>query len=143
MLLPNVFHTNDMFALSGKSAEKKTKTGRLPIAHYKQKPSGSDLWPVNRCIPSIAPLWHFFSLRASLYLIAPKTLEIYFMKVFILYRLCYSFAKSLILFRLLLILSGRRYSLQIIINNSRLIVIISNGFKYIQFDLWLFSTYLY
>ncbi len=51
-LLPNVFHTNDMFALLEKSAEKKTKTGRLPIAHYKQKPSGSDLWPVNRCIPS-------------------------------------------------------------------------------------------
>ncbi len=51
-LLPNVFHTNDMFALSEKSAEKKTKTGRLPIAHYKQKPAGSDLWPVNRCIPS-------------------------------------------------------------------------------------------
>ncbi len=50
-LLPNVFHTNDMFALSEKSAEKKTKTGRLPIAHYKQKPAGSDLWPVNRCIP--------------------------------------------------------------------------------------------
>ncbi len=38
--------------LSEKSAEKKTKTGRLPIAHYKQKPAGSDLWPVNRCIPS-------------------------------------------------------------------------------------------
>ncbi len=53
VLLPNVFHTNDMFALSEKSAEKKTKTGRLPIAHYKQKPAGSDLWPVNRCIPSI------------------------------------------------------------------------------------------
>ncbi len=53
MLLPNVFHTNDMFALSEKSAEKKTKTGRLPIAHYKQKPAGSDLWPVNRCIPNI------------------------------------------------------------------------------------------
>ncbi len=53
VLLPNVFHTNDMFALSEKSAEKKTKTGRLPIAHYKQKPSGSDLWPVNRCIPTI------------------------------------------------------------------------------------------
>ncbi len=52
VLLPNVFHTNDMFALSEKSAEKKTKTGRLPIAHYKQKPAGSDLWPVNRCIPS-------------------------------------------------------------------------------------------
>ncbi len=51
-LLPNVFHTNDMFALSEKSAEKKTKTGRLPIAHYKQKPAGSDLWPVNRCIPT-------------------------------------------------------------------------------------------
>ncbi len=51
VLLPNVFHTNDMFALSEKSAEKKTKTGRLPIAHYKQKPAGSDLWPVNRCIP--------------------------------------------------------------------------------------------
>ncbi len=47
------FHTNDMFALSEKSAEKKTKTGRLPIAHYKQKPAGSDLWPVNRCIPKI------------------------------------------------------------------------------------------
>ncbi len=45
--------TNDMFALSEKSAEKKTKTGRLPIAHYKQKPAGSDLWPVNRCIPRI------------------------------------------------------------------------------------------
>ncbi len=42
-----------MFALSEKSAEKKTKTGRLPIAHYKQKPAGSDLWPVNRCIPSL------------------------------------------------------------------------------------------
>ncbi len=53
VLLPNVFHTNDMFALSEKSAEKKTKTGRLPIAHYKQKPAGSDLWPVNRCIPTI------------------------------------------------------------------------------------------
>ncbi len=52
VLLPNVFHTNDMFALSEKSAEKKTKTGRLPIAHYKQKPAGSDLWPVNRCIPN-------------------------------------------------------------------------------------------
>ncbi len=51
VLLPNAFHTNDMFALSEKSAEKKTKTGRLPIAHYKQKPAGSDLWPVNRCIP--------------------------------------------------------------------------------------------
>ncbi len=38
-----------------KSAEKKTKTGRLPIAHYKQKPAGSDLWPVNRCIPSRYP----------------------------------------------------------------------------------------
>ncbi len=46
-------HTNDVFALSEKSAEKKTKTGRLPIAHYKQKPAGSDLWPVNRCIPII------------------------------------------------------------------------------------------
>ncbi len=55
VLLPNVFHTNDMFALSEKSAEKKTKTGRLPIAHYKQKPAGSDLWPVNRCIPSLSP----------------------------------------------------------------------------------------
>ncbi len=44
--------TNDMFALSEKSAEKKTKTARLPIAHFKQKPAGSDLWPVNRCIPS-------------------------------------------------------------------------------------------
>ncbi len=32
--------------------KKKTKTGRLPIAHYKQKPAGSDLWPVNRCIPN-------------------------------------------------------------------------------------------
>ncbi len=53
VLLPNVFHTNDMFALSEKSAEKKTKTGRLPIAHYKQKPAGSDLWPVNRCIPTL------------------------------------------------------------------------------------------
>ncbi len=53
VLLPSVFHTNDMFALSEKSAEKKTKTGRLPIAHYKQKPAGSDLWPVNRCIPSV------------------------------------------------------------------------------------------
>ncbi len=42
-----------MFALSEKSAEKKTKTGRLPIAHYKQKPAGSDLWPVNRCIPIV------------------------------------------------------------------------------------------
>ncbi len=52
VLLPNVFHTNDMFALSENSAEKKTKTGRLPIAHYKQKPAGSDLWPVNRCIPT-------------------------------------------------------------------------------------------
>ncbi len=52
VLLPNVFHTNDMFALSEKSAEKNTKTGRLPIAHYKQKPAGSDLWPVNRCIPN-------------------------------------------------------------------------------------------
>ncbi len=52
VLLPNVFHTNDMFALSEKSAEKKTKTGRLPIAHYKQKPADSDLWPVNRCIPT-------------------------------------------------------------------------------------------
>ncbi len=41
-----------MFALSEKSAEKKTKTARLPIAHYKQKPAGSDLWPVNRCIPN-------------------------------------------------------------------------------------------
>ncbi len=38
--------------LSEKSAEKKTKTGRLPITHYKQKPAGSDLWPVNRCIPN-------------------------------------------------------------------------------------------
>ncbi len=37
VLLPNVFHTNDMFALSEKSAEKKTK---------------NDLWPVNRCIPT-------------------------------------------------------------------------------------------
>ncbi len=54
-LYPNVFHTNDMFALSEKSAEKKTKTGRLPIAHYKQKPAGSDLWPVNRCIPRKNP----------------------------------------------------------------------------------------
>ncbi len=53
VLLPNAFHTNDMFALSEKSAEKKTKTGRLPIAHYKQKPAGSDLWPVNRCIPNL------------------------------------------------------------------------------------------
>ncbi len=44
--------TNDMFALSEKSAEKKTKTARLPIAQFKQKPAGSDLWPVNRCIPS-------------------------------------------------------------------------------------------
>ncbi len=44
-----------MFALSEKSAEKKTKTGRLPIAHYKQKPAGSDLWPVNRCIPTSKP----------------------------------------------------------------------------------------
>ncbi len=52
VLLPNVLHTNDMFALSEKSAEKKTKTGRLPIAHYKQKPAGSDIWPVNRCIPN-------------------------------------------------------------------------------------------
>ncbi len=52
VLLPNAFHTNDMFALSEKSAEKKTKNGRLPIAHYKQKPAGSDLWPVNRCIPT-------------------------------------------------------------------------------------------
>ncbi len=52
VLLPNVFHTNDVFALSEKSAEKNTKTGRLPIAHYKQKPAGSDLWPVNRCIPT-------------------------------------------------------------------------------------------
>ncbi len=56
-LLPNVFHTNDMFALSEKSAEKKTKTGRLPIAHYKQKPAGSDLWPVNRCIPIVMCIW--------------------------------------------------------------------------------------
>ncbi len=32
--------------------KKKTKTARLPIAHFKQKPAGSDLWPVNRCIPS-------------------------------------------------------------------------------------------
>ncbi len=38
--------------LSEKSAEKNTKTGRLPITHYKQKPAGSDLWPVNRCIPN-------------------------------------------------------------------------------------------
>ncbi len=44
-------------ALSEKSAEKKTKTGRLPITHYKQKPAGSDLWPVNRCIPSIKWPW--------------------------------------------------------------------------------------
>ncbi len=52
VLLPSVFHTNDMFALSEKSAEKKTKTGRLPDSRiYKQKPAGSDLWPVNRCIP--------------------------------------------------------------------------------------------
>ncbi len=58
VLLPNVFHTNDMFALSEKSAEKKTKTGRLPIAHYKQKPAGSDLWPVNRCIPRQNQLNH-------------------------------------------------------------------------------------
>ncbi len=55
VLLPNVFHTNDMFAklwpLSKKTAEKNTKNVRLAITHYKQKPSGSDLWPVNRCVP--------------------------------------------------------------------------------------------
>ncbi len=92
----------------------------------------------NSYIRTLAPLYIATSIKdsvlhpsgtSSLYLGAPKTLEIYFMKVFILYRLCYSFAKSLILFRLLFILSGRRYSLQIIINNSKLIVIISNGFK--------------
>ncbi len=48
--------------------------------------------------------------------------------------------KIFILFRVLLILSGGRYSFQIIISNSRLIVIISNGFKCIRFDLWLFLT---
>ncbi len=37
VLLPNVFHTNDMFALSEKSAEKRQKPAGLPIAHYKQK----------------------------------------------------------------------------------------------------------
>ncbi len=31
--------------------KKRQRTGWLPIAHYKQKPSGSDLWPVNWCIP--------------------------------------------------------------------------------------------
>ncbi len=41
--------------------------------------------------------------------------------------------KIFILFRVLLILSGGRYSFQIIISNSRLIVIISNGFN--AFDL--------
>ncbi len=63
VLLPNVFHTNDMFALSEKSAEKKTKTGRLPIAHYKQKPAGSDLWPVNRCIPNNK--WKIHTIKQS------------------------------------------------------------------------------
>ncbi len=32
--------------------KKRQKTAGLPIAHYKQKPAGSDLWPVNRCIPT-------------------------------------------------------------------------------------------
>ncbi len=70
VLLPNVFHTNDMFALSEKSAEKKTKTGRLPIAHYKQKPADSDLWPVNRCIPSISDTGSMFGSHINL---QPKT----------------------------------------------------------------------
>ncbi len=37
---------------SGQIGRKKKKNGRLPIAYYKQKPAGSDLWPVNRCIPN-------------------------------------------------------------------------------------------
>ncbi len=47
--LPHKLHVRTF----GKIGRKKTKTGRLPIAHYKQKPAGSDLWPVNRCIPNI------------------------------------------------------------------------------------------
>ncbi len=72
VLLPNVFHTNDMFALSEKSAEKKTKTGRLPIAHYKQKPAGSDLWPVNRCIPTLNTKDFFKTMYLRAYNIADR-----------------------------------------------------------------------
>ncbi len=56
--LPHKWHVREWLqcsvhtgTLSWKIGRKKDKNGRLPIAHYKQKPSGSDLWPVNRCIP--------------------------------------------------------------------------------------------
>ncbi len=61
--LPHKWHVRTF----GKSAEKKTKTGRLPIAHYKQKPAGSDLWPVNRCIPSIMAIFMLAQLLSCCY----------------------------------------------------------------------------
>ncbi len=80
-----------MFALSEKSAEKKTKNGRLPIAHYKQKPAGSDLWPVNRCIPknntaSLIRCDHSegsYTMRLNTYLCNYKYLEATFCKKYV------------------------------------------------------------
>ncbi len=42
--------------------KKRQKNFQLPIGHYKQKPSGSDVWLVNRCIPinNIYILWNYY-----------------------------------------------------------------------------------